>query len=72
MNEIIVNKKDVNEEIFSKYFKYQNPFFFSAKNLSRASQAKNECLVYNIIDGLIDLRKAIFRKKFLKVKIQIK
>ena len=47
-------------------------FFFLAKNLSRASQAKNECLVYNIIDGLIDLRKAIFRKKFLKVKIQIK
>ena len=28
MNEIIVNKKDINEEIFSKYFKYQNPFFF--------------------------------------------
>ena len=27
---------------------------FLAKNLSRGSQAKNERLVYNIIDGLID------------------
>ena len=45
---------------------------FLAKSLSRASQAKNERLVYNIIDGLIDLRNAIFRKKFLKMKSQIK
>ena len=59
MNEIIVDEKDINDEIFWNYFKYQNPSFL-AKDLIRA---KNEQLVNNIHDGLIDLRNTIIRKE---------
>ena len=62
MNEIIANKKDINDEIFWNYFKYQNPSFL-AKDLIRATQAKNEQLVNNVNDGLIDLMSAIIRKE---------
>ena len=44
------------------YFKYQNPSFL-AKDLIRATQAKNEQLVNNVNDGLIDLMSAIIRKE---------
>ena len=36
---------------------------FLAKDLIRATQSKNEQLVNNIIDGLIDLRNTINRKE---------
>ena len=65
-NEIIVDKKDVNNDIFWKHSKYQNPSFL-AKNVIKAKQPKNEQLVNNIDDGLIDL----IEKKFLKMKIPI-
>ena len=42
------------------------------KDLITANQDKNEQLANNITDGLIDLRNAINRNKFLKMKIQIK
>ena len=63
MNEIIADKKkNINDDIFWKYFKYQNPSFL-AKDLNRTNQIKNEQLVNKINDGLIDLRKAIIRKE---------
>ena len=34
MNEIIADKKDINDEIFCNYFRYLN-FSFLAKNLIR-------------------------------------
>ena len=46
MNEIIADGKDINDEIFWNYFKYQNPSFLP-KDLIRATQAKNEQLVNN-------------------------
>ena len=52
MNEIIAEEKDINNEIFSDYFKYQNPLFL-VKDLIRAKQNKNEKLVNNINNGLI-------------------
>ena len=55
MNEIIADEKDTNDEIFRKYFKYQNPSFL-AKDLIRAQQVKNEQVVNNINDELIHLR----------------
>ena len=61
MNEVIADKKDVNNEIFWDYFTYQNPSFL-AKYLIRATQAKNEQLVNNINDKIIDLRNAIIMK----------
>ena len=61
-NEIIANKKDINEEIIWNYFKYQNPPF-PAKYLIRATQAKNETLVNNFNNGLINLRNAINKKE---------
>ena len=45
---------------------------FLAKDLIRAKQEKNEQLVNNINDQLIDLRNAFIEKKFLKMKIQLK
>ena len=60
MNEIIADKKDINET-FCSYFKYKNPLLLT-KDLIRTNQAKNEQLVKNINDGLIDLRNAINRK----------
>ena len=71
MNEIIANEKDINDEIFWNSFKYQNPSFLT-KDLIRAAQAKNEQLLNNVNNGLIDLRNAILEKKFLKMKIQTK
>ena len=43
MNE--ADEKDINNETFSNYFKYQNPSIL-AKDLIRAKQSKNEQLVH--------------------------
>ena len=59
----------MNDEISWNYFKYQNSLFLE-KDVIRATQAKNEQLVNNVNDGLIDLRKAINKIEFLKMKIQ--
>ena len=53
MNEIIANEKDINNETFSNCFKYQNPSFL-VKDLIIAKKNKNEKLVNNINNGLID------------------
>ena len=60
MNEITADEKDINDQIFWDYWKYRNPLFL-AKDLIRATQAKNEKFVNNINDGLIDLRNTIIR-----------
>ena len=62
MHEIIAKEKDVNYEIFWNYFKYQNPLLLE-KDLIRATETKNEQLVNNVNDGLIDLRSIIIRKE---------
>ena len=61
MNEIIANENNMIEEIFGNYFKYQNPSFL-AKNLIRATKAKNEKLVINLKDGLFNIRNVIIKK----------
>ena len=48
--------------MFWDCFKYQNPSFL-AKDLIRATQVKNEQIVNNVNDGLIDLRNDINRKE---------
>ena len=62
MNEIIADEKDTNDEIFWNYFKYQKPSF-SAKDLIRVKQSKNEQLINNINDELIYLRNPIIKKE---------
>ena len=59
----------MNDEISWNYFEQQNSLFLE-KDVIRATQAKNEQLVNNVDDGLIDLRKAINKIEFLKMKIQ--
>ena len=49
MNQIIAHKKDINDAIFSNYFKYQS-LLLLAKDLIRVKQSKNEQLVSNIND----------------------
>ena len=61
MSEIIAGKKDINNKIFLNYFRYQNPLFL-VRELISAEQDKNEKLVNNINDGLIDLRNSVNRK----------
>ena len=60
MSEIIAGKKDINNKIFLSYFRYQNPLFL-VRDLISAEQDKNEKLVNNINDGLIDLRNSVNR-----------
>ena len=62
MNKIIADEKDSKDEIFRKYFMHQNPSFL-AKHLIIPEQSKNEQLVNNINDELIDLRNAIIEKE---------
>ena len=62
LKEIIANEKDINDELCLDYFKYKNPSFL-AKDLIIATQAKNEQIVNNVNDGLIDLRNDINRKE---------
>ena len=62
MNEITGKEKDINDEIFYNYFKYQNPLFL-ARDLIRATQPKNEQLVNNINDRLINLRNTFNKKE---------
>ena len=62
MNEIIADKKEINNEIFLSYFNYQNPSLL-VKDLTSAKQNKNEKLINNINNELIDLRNDINRKE---------
>ena len=62
MNEIITDEKDVSNEIFLNCFRYQKSLF-SVKVLISAKQAKNDKLVNNINDGLINLRNDNSRKE---------
>ena len=55
INEIETDEKYINDDIFWKYFKYQSPLFL-AKDLFKV---KNNKLVNNINDALVDLRNAI-------------
>ena len=62
IHEIIADQKDINNEIFLNYCKYQNQLLL-VKNLIGANQIKNEKLVNNVNNGFIDLRNDINRKK---------
>ena len=56
-----LTKKDIKHEIFGNYFKHESPSSLR-KHLLEAKQAKNQQLVKNIKDALINLRKAVIRK----------
>ena len=62
MNEIIAEEKDINDETFWNYFRYEN-ISFLAKDLIRARLDKNEQFVNNSNDRLIYLRNAIIKKE---------
>ena len=65
MNDIIADQKDIKNEIFLDYFKFQNPPLL-VKDLIGNKQNKNEKLVNNIKNGLTDLRRGINRKGILE------
>ena len=54
IDEIEIDEKDINDEIFGKYFKHRCPSFL-AKDLFKS---KNKKLVNSIDKSLIDLRNA--------------
>ena len=61
MNKIENDDKNINNEIFSEYFKYQISWFLT-EDLSKANQAENEKIVNQVNDPLIDLRIAVVNK----------
>ena len=62
MNKVTADKQDINNKIFLDYFKYQSPSFL-VKDLISAQQNKDQKLVNNINNRLIDLRNDINRKE---------
>ena len=57
MDQIIADGKYISDEVFWNYFKYHTSFL--AKDLIRAEQVKNEQVINNINEGLINLRNTI-------------
>ena len=45
------DEKKINNEIFKKYFRYQNPSFLG-KDLYKVDQAKNEEMISQVNDAL--------------------
>ena len=64
---VINDEKDMNDEIFKEYLKYQNPSFF-AKNLLKANRSKNKQIINQGNYALIDLKKALNKKEIPKNK----
>ena len=63
MDEIETGEKDIkNEELFWYYLKYQSPSFL-VKNLLKAKQTKNELILNEVNDALIDLKNVISRSE---------
>ena len=63
MDEIETGEKDIkNEELFWYYLKYQSPSFL-VKNLLKAKQTKNELILNEVNDALIDLKNVISRNE---------
>ena len=67
INKIITDEKGINNEIFLDYFKYQNPSLL-VKELISTKQNKNEKIVNNINNGLIDKRNDINRREISESK----
>ena len=60
-------RKTVNNDIFKKYFWYQNPSFL-AKNLYKANPDKNKQIVNQVSDTLIGLTNVVNTKKLTEIK----
>ena len=71
LDEIRNEEKYINNEIFREYFGYQN-LSFLAKDLIKVNKAKNNQIKNQAIYSMHELRNAVTRKKFLKIKFQIK
>ena len=71
MDKVVNNEEYINVKIFMDYFRYYNQTL-STKNLHENNQAKNKKIVSIVNDDLIDLRNAVNKRQFLKVKFQIK
>ena len=61
-NRIVNDEKNINTEIFNEYFKYQNPSFL-IKDIYNANQTRNEQIVNQVNDALIDLRNTVKKKE---------
>ena len=68
MNEIKNDEKNINEQITKKHFYYHTPLFL-VKELYNSNQNLNYEIVKHINDALIELKKILIGKKFLKLKI---
>ena len=57
-----MKKKKINEQIFNEFFNYQYPSFL-VKNLYGDNQNKNDKIIKNINESLINLRNSINNKE---------
>ena len=62
MKEIMANQKDINDEIFWDYFKYQIPLVL-AKDFSKRAMKAKKLVSSKWYDELIDLRNYINRNE---------
>ena len=62
INDIINDEKGISNEIFNKYFRYQNPSFL-AKDLSKTNQSKKKQIVKQTIHPINDLKNSIIKKE---------
>ena len=62
INDIINDEKGISNEIFNKYFRYQNPSFL-AKDLSKTNQSKKKQIVKQTIHSINDLKNSIIKKE---------
>ena len=71
INEVKNDEKNINEQIFKGWF-FNYTQLFLAKELCNSNQIVNDKIVKDINDSLIELKKDINTKKFIKMKVQIK
>ena len=57
-----MKKNNINEQIFNEFFDYQYPSFL-AKDLYEDNQNKNDKIVKNINESLINLRNSVNNKE---------
>ena len=65
LDEIKNEEKKINSQIFKEYFHYQSSSFLT-KDLCEDNQIKDDRIVKDLNDSLIDLRNSVNRKKILE------
>ena len=64
--EFVNDETNINTSIFNEYFKYQSPTVLLT-DIHKGGKTKNEKMVNNVNNALMDLRNAVTKKRVLKI-----